>query len=269
MTRIALLCAAVLLPLAPVSAAAPAGVPLPGTVPGWAIRDRRVSEVERDETVSFQVVLPWRDPVAARRLAYAVSDPASPEYGRHLSPAQWRARFAPAPATVTAVTSWLRGAGLEVGDVPANRLVVPARGSAAAVGRTLGVTFSRYAVEGLALRAPDAAPRVPAALAALGIGVRGLDQGAALIRTGDTGDDPPPPLPEEPPTPLDVAPPAAVQYGAPCSAYDGATVNPRLPRFRGKNAPAVACASRRRRCGRRTAWTRCCARRWTAAARPS
>ena len=237
--RLALVCALAVLPLAPV-AAAPA-VRLAGTVPSWATAPARVGAVAGDEPVAFQVVLPWRDPAGARALAEAVSDPASPAYGRHLTPAQWRDRFAPSDATVGAVTAWLRASGLEVGAVPANRLVVPARGSAADVGRALGVTFSRYSVDGQALRAPDSAPRVPVALARLGVGLRGLDQGAALIRTGD---EPPPPLPaEEPPTPADVAPPAAVLYDKPCSAYDGATVDRRLPRFRGRNAPAVACAT--------------------------
>lgn len=238
--RLALLCALAVLPLTP-AAAAPL-VRLPGSVPTWAAPAARVGPVAAGEVVQFQVVLPWRDPRAARALAEAVSDPASPQYGRHLTPGQWRARFAPSAGTVAAVTSWLRASGLEVGAVPANRLVVPARGSAAAVGRALGVTFSRYAVHGLALRAPDAAPRVPLAIARLGAGFRGLDQGAALIRTG-ADDEPPPPLPQEPPTPLDVAPPAAVVYGTPCSAYDGATVDRKLPRFRGRNQPAVACAT--------------------------
>jgi subtilase family serine protease len=91
------------------------------------------------------------------------------------------------------------------------------------------------------LRAPDATPRVPAGVAALVAGVRGLDQGAAVLRTGP--DDPPPALPEEPATPADVQPPAAVVYGAPCSSYDGATVPRGLPRFGGKAAPAVTCAT--------------------------
>ena len=244
--RIALACAlacsvAVLPAYAASSPSAATSVPLAGALPGWAARTARTGSVPGGEVVSFQVVLPWRDARAARALALAVSDPASPSYGRYLTPEQWRARFAPSPSTVAAVTTWLRASGLEVGEIPANRLVVPARGSATAVGRALGVTFGRYAVSGLALRAPDSAPRVPAALARLGVGFRGLDQGAALIRTGD--DAPPPPLPEEPPTPADVAPPAAVLYDKPCSAYDGATVDRRLPRFRGAPAPAVACAT--------------------------
>ncbi len=242
--RLALLCvlatvAAPLAPLAPV-AAAPA-VPLAGAVPSWAAPSARVGSVAPGESVAFQVVLPWRDPAAAHAVALRVSDPAAPSYGRHLTPAQWRARFAPSVATVTTVTALLRSNGLEVGAVPANRMVVPARGSAAAVGRAIGVTFGRYAVAGLALRAPDGAPRLPASGARVVAGVRGLDQGAALLRAG--ADDPPPPLPTEPATPADVTPPNAVVYGAPCSAYAGKTTMKGVPRYEREKQPAVACAT--------------------------
>jgi subtilase family serine protease len=272
---------AVLLPAsAPAVPAAGLGVvALPASLPSWAVASARVGTVPGDEVVSFQVVLPWRSPARAQAAAVAASDPASASYGQFLSPEQWRAAFAPSGDFLSQVAGWLRSAGLEVGAVPANRLVVPARGPASVVGRALRTTFGRYAVGGLALRAPDAAPRVPAALAALGIGLRGLDQGAALLRTGPddpapTGvprapggpaavaagagsavwsagagavvtdvADPPPALPEEPATPADVQPPAAVAYGTPCSAYHGATIPRGLPVFRGRKVPAVACGT--------------------------
>jgi subtilase family serine protease len=224
-------------PLVP-AAAAPL-VSLPGAVPSWA--RVRVGDVPGNEVVQVQVVLPWRDAAAARSLAWSVSDPSSAAYGRFLTPAQWRDRFAPSAATVATVSAWLRANGLEIGAVPANRLVVPARGPARTVERAFGTTLSRYVVSGLALRAPDSAPRVPLTIARLVEGVRGLDQGAALIRAGY--DDPPPPLPHEPPTPADVTPPNAVIYDKPCSSFDGATVDKKLPKFHGKRAPAVACAT--------------------------
>jgi subtilase family serine protease len=236
--RLSFLCAlaALAAPLSATAAAPP--VALRGTVPAWAVPAARTGDVPGSEVVPFQVVLRWRGDAGA--FARSVSDPASPAYGRYLSPAAFRARFAPSDATLGTVTAWLRAHGLEVGAVPANRLVVPARGSARAVGRAFGVTFGRYAVGGLALRATDAAPVVPPSLAALIGGVRGLDQGAALIRTGDA---PPPPLPQEPATPADVTPPNAVVYGTPCGAYDGATTIKGLPRYGGRAAPAVACAT--------------------------
>jgi subtilase family serine protease len=236
--RLSLLCAlaALAAPL-PATAAAPP-VALTGSVPGWAVPAARVGDVAGSEVVQLQVVLPRRGDADA--FARAVSDPAGPAYGGYLTPAAFRARFAPSATTVATVTAWLESAGLEVGAVPANRMVVPARGSARAVGTAFGTTFGRYAVSGLALRAPDHAPLVPPNVARLVAGVRGLDEGAALIRTGE---DPPPPVPQEPATPADVAPPAAVVYGAPCGAFDGAVVPKGLPRYGGRPVPAVACAT--------------------------
>lgn len=241
--RLALLCAlAAVTSLAPPASSVPGAlrtVALPRAVPAWAVPSARVAAVPASEVVQVQVLLPWRDARAARGLAFAVSDPANEAYGRYLTPAQWRDRFAPSGATVALVSAWLRGNGLEVGAVPGNRVFVPARGSAAVVGRALGTTFSRYAVSGMALRAPDSPPRLPLDVARVVAGVRGLDQGAALLRTSP--DDPPPPLPQEPPTPLDVAPPAAVVYGKPCSKHDGATTMAALPKYRGKRPVAVTC----------------------------
>ena len=242
-TRLALLPALAVLAAPLTASAATPRVALPGTVPVWATAAARAGDVGDAEDVQVQVLLPWRDRAAARALALAVSDPADPAYGHHLTPAQWRARFAPADTTVALVTGWLRAQGLEVGAIPANRLVLPARGPAKTVERAFGTTLSRYAVDGLALRAPDAAPRVPLSLARVIAGVRGLDQGAALIRAGADDHEPPPPLPEEPATPADVAPPAAVVYGAPCSAHHGAYTHTTLPKYAGKRAAAVTCAT--------------------------
>jgi subtilase family serine protease len=47
----------------------------------------------------------------------AVSTPGHAQYGRYLSPAQVMARFGPTQAQVSAVRSWLSGAGLTVTKV--------------------------------------------------------------------------------------------------------------------------------------------------------
>ena len=218
----------------------PAAVTLPGHVPAWAGAGARIGSADDASQLSIQVVLPWRDSAAARSLAYSVSDPADAAFGRHLTAAQWRERYAPSSTTVRTAQTWLGAAGLELGALPGNRVVVPARGSVAQVERLLATDIGVYAVEGLALRAPDRAPAVPAALAALGISIRGLDDGAALIRTS-SDDAPPPPLPEEPATPADGPPPPAVAYAAPCSAYHAQRVDKRWPKHLGARQPAVTC----------------------------
>ncbi|HKN97252.1 MAG TPA: S53 family peptidase [Pseudonocardiaceae bacterium] len=86
-------------------------------------------------TPDASVTVYIRQPRAREAAGYAaaVSDPRSPLYRHFLTPAQYRARFAPTDATVGAVEDYLRGAGLVVQDVPANHLYVRARGTLAQV----------------------------------------------------------------------------------------------------------------------------------------
>ncbi|GAC1410505.1 MAG: S53 family peptidase [Actinomycetota bacterium] len=232
--------------------AAPASVRLP-LVPEWALPQARLARVAPADTVALEIVLPWRDPQRVSAMVAAVSNPSSPEYRHYLTPAEFRARFAPSPDTVKAVTEWLRTSGLEVGSIPANRVIIPARGPARTVERTFGVTLSRYKVGPFALRAPDGPPAIPARIASLGALVRGLDESSTLITTGGplTPDmishatlatAPPPNVPETPASPADTEPPGAVQYAAPCSAFDGQKTEKNLPAAYGARHPAVTCA---------------------------
>ncbi|HVE99411.1 MAG TPA: protease pro-enzyme activation domain-containing protein [Mycobacteriales bacterium] len=229
---------------APAGAArvAPHRVALPGVVPAWASPNARVGSVPASDVVAVQVGLPWRDPAAVRRLVAAVSEPTSASYLDYISPAEFRARFAPRPADVQLVRDWLESAGLEVGVVPTNRMYVPARGTAAQVERAFRTRLGRYRLAGRTLRAPDVAPSLPAPIARVAVGVRGLADERVLIAGEEAGSDPfPVPLPDQPATPLDSAPPAAIVYAAPCSRYDGEKVERALPPAHGRKQPAVVC----------------------------
>lgn len=227
------------------AAEGPAGAALPGLVPGWARSDRIAGPVGEAEMVELQFVLPWRNRPSLERLIGEVSDPASPRYAQYLTPREFRARFSPREAIVEAVVRWARARGLEIGRIPANRMVVPARGTARSVADAFGTSFARFAVHGLALRAPVVVPSMPAPLAAMGVTVRGLDESSRLLRPGaiDAEPDAPPRLPEEGPTPADTSPPAVVRYAAPCSAFHGATVPGGVPPAYGRRQPAVTCAT--------------------------
>jgi subtilase family serine protease len=214
---------------------------LAGHVPGWAVTTADAGDADPTAPMQLQVLLPWRDAAGALRTAAAVSDPAHPDFGRHLSAAEFRRRHAPTAATVAAVQSWLRSAGLELGQLPANRVVVPARGTVAQVERLVTADVRQYRVGRSVLRAPASAPRVPAALAALGIEVRGLDDGHLLLQPGAYEEDPPPALPEEPPTPADTTPPTAIAYGAPCSSHHGQVADRKVPRLGRHPIAAVSC----------------------------
>ncbi|MBK5305333.1 MAG: hypothetical protein JJD92_01450 [Frankiaceae bacterium] len=172
-------------------------------------------------TVAVQLVLPWRDRAGVTALVQAVSDPTSPRYREYVSADEFRARFAPSSADIAAVSDWLRRVGLEVGQVPANRMYVPARGPAAVVAKAFG-----------------AHGRLPADIAGRVIGVRGLADEPVAVP-----DPLPVPVPDQPATPADSTPPTALVYAKPCSSYDGEVVQRSVPKVLGRHQPAVSCGT--------------------------
>src|SRR5205814_9783080 len=155
------------------------------------------------ERITFQVYLGLRNTDAAERLAYDVSDPTSPSYRGFLSPESFRARFSPSATAIRAVESWLRSGGFSVDDVPENRTFVEASGSVAQAERAFAVPLNEYRVRRSVLRAPAAAPEIPAALAThvIGVSLEESERHPALNPSA--------------------APPAAAQVGHPCSKYWG------------------------------------------------
>ena len=95
-------------------------VALKGSVPSWAHTSAAKGHASGSSAVRLTVVLNLRNPQGAAKLAAAVSDPSSSQYGRYLSADAYRARFAPTSSDVAKVTHWLSHAGLRVVDIPAN-----------------------------------------------------------------------------------------------------------------------------------------------------
>ena len=85
-----------------------------------------------------------RNQGAADALARAVSDPTSRSYGAYLSPAQYRARFAPTAGAAATVTRWLRGAGMTIAYDPANHLTITATGDVAEADRAFFTDLHLY-----------------------------------------------------------------------------------------------------------------------------
>jgi subtilase family serine protease len=112
----------------------------------------------------------------------AVSTPGSRDYRHYLTPAQFRAEFAPTAASVQAVQQWLRSSGFSVDYTPANRLYVAADGTVGQVERAFRTTIGSYSVRGKTLRAPETTPSVPSSLPS--VTVAGLDDSAALVHPG-------------------------------------------------------------------------------------
>jgi subtilase family serine protease len=122
------------------------------------------------------VTLKPRDPAALAAFATAVSTPGSPLYRHYISPAQFAARFGPAPAQIAAVRASLRAHGLDPATPTANGLAIPVAATAGAVSHALSISFARISESGRRVGfASTAAPLFDTRVAGIVQGVVGLD----------------------------------------------------------------------------------------------
>jgi subtilase family serine protease len=210
--------AAAVLALGAASTASAAGnrTALPGSVPGWAKASKATANASGSSPVGFRVYLNLRNQAQAEAQARAVSDPSSPSFGQYLTPNQFLSKYAPAPADVNAVKSWLRDAGFSVTYTPSNNHYVAAEGTVDQVQSAFGAQLKMYSVNGQTLRAPAADLTVPASLAPTVAGVIGVDQSAALVQTFAQPDKAAPPS-------------AGFRNAQPCSSYWGEKTTANTP----------------------------------------
>jgi subtilase family serine protease len=195
---------------------------LSGSVPSWATSASFKAAAPPTSPVNVRVYLGWRNAAQAEALARAVSDPRSASYRHYLTPAQFRQRFAPTQADVTAVKSWLTGQGFAIDYTPSNNLYVAAEGTVAQAENAFCVRLNLYTHEGLTLRAPATAVSVPASLAGTVTATVGLDQSAALVHPGAT---------------TDASPAPGYRNAEPLSAYWGEKLATTLPKAFGAFQP--------------------------------
>lgn len=216
------------------SAAASSRSTLSGSQPGWANAKSLRSPAPAGDPVNIRVYLGWKDPAAAAATALAVSTPGSASYGKYLTPAQFRARFAPSQASVTAVQQFLRRSGFSIVTTPSNNHFVAAEGTVAQAQQAFAVTLGEYSAAGQLLRAPESAVTVPSSLAGVVQGVTGLDQSDRLLtprNTAGTG-----------PSQNHGAPGIGFRAGRPCSLYYGEkTVSTSFVAYVSKTKPLAPC----------------------------
>jgi subtilase family serine protease len=191
---------------------------LTGSVPAWANAAALQGAAPSTDQVDFRVYLGWQNADEATALATAVSTPGSASYRQFLTPQQFRARFAPSQADLSAVQKWLRDAGFTVGYTPQNGHYVAAEGSVAQAQAAFGTTIGLYTDGDLTLHAPETTLSVPASLSAV-TDVVGLDDSAALVTHS------------APPSPAFVNAP-------PCSAYWGEKTTTTTATLDGTTLPA-------------------------------
>lgn len=180
---------------------------LKGSAPSWATAAAAVGPAKATTGMSVRVYLAPRGGQAALEAAVsAVSTPGNSQYRQFITPAQFRARFGPSGAAVSAVRSWLSNAGLHVTTTAFGNRYVAATGSASAMHSAFGVGIDFYRVQGHILRAPSTDASVPSAVAPDVIGVTGLSSDHAMKQFNTQPTFPPP---------------AGFRNARPCSTYSG------------------------------------------------
>ncbi|MDH6119613.1 subtilase family serine protease [Kitasatospora sp. GAS204A] len=183
---LALAAAIALLPLCAASlsvtaaqAATPNATPrvaLPDTVTPAVSHSQKQGDVPAAQQISVAVGLKLRNTADLDKFLADVANPASPNYGHYLTPAQFAARYAPTQADVDHVVGYLKSQGLTV-SVSANRQVIDAKGGNAQIAQAFGTHESAYydAADAKQFFANDNAASLPADVASIVDGVSGLN----------------------------------------------------------------------------------------------
>ena len=112
---------------------------------------------------------------ALRALVAEQQDPKSANFRKWITPEQWADRFGLSQNDVQKITAWLKSQGLSVQNVARGRNWITFSGTAAQVESAFHTEIHHYKVDGETHYANATAPSIPAALAGIATGVRGLD----------------------------------------------------------------------------------------------
>lgn len=156
--------------------AAQASKPIPNSAPGWLAHGKNLGAASAKTAVSARVYLA---PNGGLDALQAAATAASSSH-RFLTPAQYHAKFDATPATVSAASSWLSGAGLTV-SVETNHRYLDVSGSVGAANKAFGVTLTNFSHDGLHVQAPTGPASAPDAVAASIIAISGLDTTVTVV----------------------------------------------------------------------------------------
>src|SRR4029453_3355982 len=160
-----------------------------------------------------------------------ISNPKSANYGKWLSSEEFRARFAPSAADVTAVRGWLTSQGFTVDKTIGGGTYLKASGTTAQVEKAFATTVRTFSYEGKTLHANTTALSFAGDTPAPGTkavtGILGLDQGAQQ---------------HQPSTTLPGPPNGKRDSVEPCSKYVGQKLATDQPAAYGATQPYDTCA---------------------------
>ncbi len=127
------------------------------------------------EGVTLQLKLSPAKQQDLQHLLAAQQDSNSPDFHRWLTPEQYGARFGAAATDISKVSGFLQSRGLHVDKIARSRNWILFGGPAASVESALGVHIHRYRVDGEIHYANADEPSLPADIAPLLSGFRGLN----------------------------------------------------------------------------------------------
>ena len=123
-------------------------------------------------------------------LLAAQQNPTSPSFHQWLTPAEYADRFGITQSDLAQVSAWLQTQGFAVVDTPPSRTWIVFGGTAAQVKSAFHTEIHNYAANGKTFYANSAEPSVPAALAGMVLGFRGLNNYPVkprAIKKGEAG----------------------------------------------------------------------------------
>jgi subtilase family serine protease len=227
-----------------IAGAAPAATAaLVNSRPSFVAQAKNLGAVEASQSVDFEVLLGLPDESAVEAEVQALSTPGDASFRQFLTPAQFRSAYSPSAAAVSAVESWVRGAGLTVKSVAPSRLYVEVTGTMGRAETLVGTTFNTYDYRGRDLAEPVNDYNIPAGLSGIVAGVVNLDD-ASLLQSPATakGSGPRGTLSNSTPASALPGPPKGLHYGLqPCSTYYGQTMASDKPTAYGQTWPYTIC----------------------------
>ncbi|MDT4948005.1 MAG: hypothetical protein QOJ37_600, partial [Pseudonocardiales bacterium] len=216
------------------ASAAPSPKAVPNTKPAWTAHAKHLGHASNSAAVNARVYLaPNGGLDAVKQVATAVSTPGSASFHKFLTPAQYQARFGTTGATVTAVSAYLRSAGLKVTGVGASNRYVSITGTVQDAEKAFGAQIDTYTHNGKQVQAPASTLTVPADVASSVLTVTGLD-------TTPRKTSPATKQAEPPPAGFRNARPCSLYYGQVAAKYQADFKTP-LPKFKGKTLPYAVC----------------------------
>ena len=197
------------------------------TRPSWLGHAKNLGHASPGAAVSARIYLtPNGGMGKLQQFALAVSTPGNAQYRHFLTPSGYFQRFGTTAGSVSAVKSWLSGAGLQVTGVEQHNRYVEVSGKVAAAEKAFGVSIDSYRHNRLTVQAPTAALNAPAAVAPSVLTVLGVDTTPMIVHPQAQK-----PAPPEP----------GFRNATPCSTYYGEKLATTLPQFNGHTLPYAPC----------------------------